>query len=192
MYIYICLEWHLQEGMGRGFHDTRQASHVHEDAVELLDTDGSVVWEAKGHSAVYYVGHDHEFRGYIATRSQGFFLVYALNVILKIFISYWIMSCYYIIITMYIHICVCVILCVLFIGFICAVWVFNQLLDCFPIIAGASACKIAVSEAGRRRFTYRKVAKCQRCWLFRRFSSLESSITSSSPSEDQPPRCGAM
>ena len=52
----------------RGFHDTRQATQVHEDAIELVDTDGSVLWEAQGHEAVYYVGHDHEFRGYIATR----------------------------------------------------------------------------------------------------------------------------
>jgi hypothetical protein len=49
-----------------GFHDTRQNAELKEDNVELEETDGSILWENSGHAAIYYVGHDHEFRGYIA------------------------------------------------------------------------------------------------------------------------------
>ncbi|CAJ1364803.1 unnamed protein product [Effrenium voratum] len=39
------------------------------EEAELVETDdGSVLWEAEGHAAVYYVGHDHEFRGYVVRR----------------------------------------------------------------------------------------------------------------------------
>jgi len=50
------------------FHDTRQTAKLTGDTVELVDTDGSVLWENSGHAAVYYVGHDHEFRGYVVRR----------------------------------------------------------------------------------------------------------------------------
>ena len=48
-----------------GFHDTRQNAELKEDSAELEETDGSILWENSGHAAMYYVGHDHEFRGYI-------------------------------------------------------------------------------------------------------------------------------
>ncbi|CAK9057191.1 Dipeptidyl aminopeptidase BI (DAP BI) [Durusdinium trenchii] len=38
------------------------------DLVELEETDGSILWESSGHAAIYYVGHDHEYRGYIVRR----------------------------------------------------------------------------------------------------------------------------
>eukprot|EP00438_Fugacium_kawagutii_P001333 Skav226317 [mRNA] locus=scaffold3301:601940:602772:- [translate_table: standard] len=52
------------------FHDTRQKLELKEDCVELEETDGSILWENSGHAAMYYVGHDHEFRGYIACWQQ--------------------------------------------------------------------------------------------------------------------------
>ncbi|CAL1147798.1 unnamed protein product, partial [Cladocopium goreaui] len=50
------------------FHDTRQNAELKEDNVELEETDGSILWENSGHAAIYYVGHDHEFRGYIVRK----------------------------------------------------------------------------------------------------------------------------
>jgi len=47
------------------FHDTSVEAELRDDAVELEETDGSMVCDSTGHAGLYYVGHDHEYRGYV-------------------------------------------------------------------------------------------------------------------------------
>ncbi|CAJ1418604.1 unnamed protein product [Effrenium voratum] len=58
-------DWEGNDSYRVSFHDTRKPEM---EEAELVETDGSVLWEAEGHAAVYYVGHDHEFRGYVVRR----------------------------------------------------------------------------------------------------------------------------
>ena len=49
--------------------ETTEAEGLNDDDdVELIETDGSIIWEATGHGAIYYIGHDHEYRGYVVRR----------------------------------------------------------------------------------------------------------------------------
>ena len=53
------------------FRDTKEdmeASEQNDDDAELTETDGSIIWEATGHEAIYYIGHDHEYRGFVVRR----------------------------------------------------------------------------------------------------------------------------
>ena len=45
-----------------------EESQLNNDEAELTETDGSIVWEGNGHAAMYYIGHDHEYRGYVVRR----------------------------------------------------------------------------------------------------------------------------
>ena len=48
--------------------DMEESDLNDDDDAELTETDGSILWEATGHAAIYYVGHDNEYRGYDVRR----------------------------------------------------------------------------------------------------------------------------